>query len=119
MPDEKQEYVGWAILELMGHRRIAGFVCQAEMYGAAMLRIDIPNTDGTTAATQFYGGASIYCLTPTTEEIARAVAMRTQPQPVQRWEMAPPVSAKEEAQLPYGDGYDPDDDHDYTDDETD
>lgn len=80
-------FEGWAIVELMGHRRLAGFVSQAEMFGSALLRIDIPGGGGGLNATQFYGGNSIYCLSPTTEEIARAFAMRNQPSPVQRWEL--------------------------------
>lgn len=114
----EKPFEGWAILELMGHRRLAGFISQVEMFGAAMLRIDVPGPDevctlcggglaeaisdagpvpceacqGTgrkhvIAATQFYGGSSIYCLTPTTEETARAFALRNQPAPVQRWEL--------------------------------
>jgi hypothetical protein len=38
-------------------------------------------------ATQFYGGSSIYCLTPTTEEVARGVATRARPTPVHAWEL--------------------------------
>jgi hypothetical protein len=59
------------------------------MFGTVLLRIDVPGEDGT-VATQFYGGSSIYCLTPTTEEIAHAVALRNQPEPATRWELAPP-----------------------------
>jgi len=47
----------WAILELMGHRRLGGYVSQQEIAGAAMLRIDIPGEDGQPAATQFYSAA--------------------------------------------------------------
>lgn len=79
----------WAILELMGHRRIAGFVQQVEVFGAAMCRIDIPAADGK-MTTQLYGGSSIYCLTPTTEEIARRLAAQNQPRPVSPYELLPP-----------------------------
>lgn len=77
-------YEGWAILELMGHRRLGGKVSEALVAGAPMLRIDIPSEP---PATQFYGGNSIYCLTPTTQEIATALAKRARPEPVQRWEL--------------------------------
>lgn len=77
-------YEGWAILELMGHRRLAGYVQEADQYGARMVRIDIPTEP---PATQFYGGNAIYCLTPTTEEIATAVACRNAPAPAHRWEL--------------------------------
>ena len=82
------KFEGWAILELMGHRRLAGYVREQEIAGTGMLRIDVPGEAGY-VATQFYSPAALYCLTPTTEEIARAVAKRAQPEPVQRWELPP------------------------------
>ena len=67
-------YAGWAILELMGHRRVAGQVREVTMYGACMLRVDIPAPEsGGVTVTQYYGGAAVYCLTPATEEAARKV----------------------------------------------
>ncbi len=74
--------------ELMGHRRLAGYVKAQEIAGAGMLRIDVPGDDGP-IATQFYSPAAVYCLTPTTETIARGVAKQSQPAPVQRWELPP------------------------------
>lgn len=76
----------WAILELMGHRRLAGRVTEEEVAGVNMLRIDVPRGDGFT--TQYYGAAAIYCITPTTEAVARDVASMNQPQPVSPWEVA-------------------------------
>lgn len=99
-------FEGWAIVELMGHRRLAGYVKPAPMFGTELLRIDIPGEDGP-EATQFYGGSSIYCLTPTTEEIARRVAASCKPEPVQRWELALPAPSKTHVVDP---DYDPDDD---------
>ena len=40
--------------------------------------------------TQFYSSAAVYCITPTTEEIARALGENSQPAPVSRYELAPP-----------------------------
>lgn len=79
------DFEQWAILELMGHVRLAGKVTEEEHFGAKLGRIDIPNGDGFT--TQWFSGGSIYRLTPTTEEIARGVALRNQPEPVHRWEL--------------------------------
>lgn len=84
--DEKAPFEGWAILELMGHRRLGGYVSEATVAGAGFLRIDVPGEDGP-AATQFYPPSSVYCLTPVTEAMARLVAVRNQPEPVQRWEL--------------------------------
>jgi len=95
----------WAIVELMGHIRIAGLVTEAEMFGSKLGRVDVPNGEGFT--TQFFNGSSLYRLTPTTEEIARSVAKGTQPEPVYRWEL-PEVkqittSDPPEAEYPYDD----------------
>ncbi len=81
--------IGWAILELMGHIRLAGYVTEEERFGSTVGRIDIPGPDGK-SVTQYFGGGSIYRLTPTTEEIARAVAERGSPAPVSRWELPAP-----------------------------
>lgn len=93
MGDTHEPYEGWTILELFGHRRLAGWVSEAELAGGKFIRIDVPGLDGhgprSTVATQFYGPAAIYAITPTTEAMARAVARTCQPEPVHRWEMPP------------------------------
>ena len=82
-----EAFASWAILELMGHRRLAGYVQAVEMGGGAFMRIDVPAADGGNKATQFYRPAAIYCITPTTEETARRVAAMAEPAPVQAWEL--------------------------------
>lgn len=105
---EAEGYEGWALLELMGHRKLAGKVSEQVIAGAALLRIDVP-TGPETSVTQFYGGSAIYCITPTTEEIARKVAVHYQPQPVTPWELrAPDVGRILPEPVDYAD--DPDDD---------
>ena len=73
-----------------------------------MLRIDVPGVDGALVATQFYSGAAIYCITPTTEEMAREVAASNQPAPVHRWEL-PPTPVREQIDDDDADDLDPDD----------
>jgi len=85
--ERSDKFDEWAILELMGHRRLAGKVTEASILGGALLRIDIPGKDGNFESTQFYGPQAIYCLTPTTEPIARAVAAQSHPEPISRWEL--------------------------------
>lgn len=86
-----EKFASWAILELMGHRRLGGYVQEVDLAGAGVLRIDIPATEGHAEATQFYPPGSLYCLTPTTEELARAVAARARPAPVHAYELPRPV----------------------------
>jgi hypothetical protein len=78
----------WAILELMGHVRLAGRISEETRFGVALGRIDIPkDLAGDEFTTQFFSGSSIYRLTPTTEAIARSIAKANQPAPVRRWEL--------------------------------
>lgn len=74
----------WAILELMGHRRLAGRVIEETIGGASFIQIDVPK-----GATQFYAPAAVYCITPTTEDLARRFAEGNRPQPVSRYDLPP------------------------------
>lgn len=76
----------WAIVELMGHVRVAGRVSEEERFGVKIGRIDIPQADGS-FVTQHFGGGSVYRITYVGEAEARAVALANRPQPVHSWEM--------------------------------
>jgi hypothetical protein len=88
--DGQPGFAEWVVLELLGHRRLAGWLTEQQIAGASFLRLDIPGADGHPGATQLYAPGSVYAITPTTEEIARKVAARSFPAPVQRWELAAP-----------------------------
>ena len=77
----------WVILELMGHRRLAGRVREVQVAGAGFLRLDIPATGGHGEQTQYISPSSVYAMHPTTQEIATAAAANFRPQPVSRWEL--------------------------------
>jgi hypothetical protein len=72
----------WAVVELMRHCRLAGMASEETIAGAAFLRLDIPSTP---PVTQFYSASAVYCITPTTEDIAHA-ATRS-PVPVSPYEL--------------------------------
>jgi hypothetical protein len=83
-------FEGWAILELMGHRKLGGYVREQNVAGAGFIRIDVPGKTGdASVATQFYAPGALYCLTPVAEDVARRFAATMQPEPVTRWELPP------------------------------
>jgi hypothetical protein len=82
---EAENYDGWYLVEVMGHRRLAGYVREVTLAGAGMLRIDVPSEPPTT---QFIPPASLYALTPIDEALARTLAVRYKPEPVSRYELA-------------------------------
>jgi|GEM_PF-1580645 hypothetical protein len=89
---EQAEFEGWVILELMGRRRLAGYLRCQQIGGAPFIRIDVPR-GADPSVTQMYRPEAIYCITPTTEVIARALGQRERPEPVSPFELrleAPP-----------------------------
>lgn len=108
----------WCVVELFGHQRFAGLLTQAD-WPPGFGRLDIPATPGHDAVTQLVNPSSIYRLTPTTQEIATAVAASCRPEPVHRWELesAAPVSAAPAPPDAWGTADDPFHDDDPDDDE--
>jgi len=88
MSEEKFE--GWVILELMGHKRLGGYLREQEIAGGVLLRLDIPAVDGKPGATQLYGLPAVYRITPTTEEVATLCVRANEPAPIARWELPAP-----------------------------
>jgi hypothetical protein len=92
MSSDKSEYEGPAIVELMGHQRIAGFVREVSIAGAGFLRVDVPSDPPTT---HYQSPSSLYRLTPTTEDIVRKLAQRWRPEPVSVYDL-PRLPARSE-----------------------
>jgi len=82
---EQNTYEGHAIVELMGHNVIAGYVSEQTIAGVAMLRVDVPKVGDREPFTKFFSGGAIYGITPTTQEIAERAAQRLQSRPVSEY----------------------------------
>jgi hypothetical protein len=87
--DASSLFEGWCLLELMGHRKLAGYVTETTVAGAGFIRIDVPGPDVAAVATQLYAPAAVYAITPIAEDLARRFALACQPEPVSRWELSP------------------------------
>lgn len=78
-------FATWGVVEIMGHRSLAGKISEQELFGSKFLRVDIPVEDagdGPPMVTQFYGGAAVFSLLPTSEEVARRSARTMRPDQV-------------------------------------
>jgi hypothetical protein len=101
MEQEQAKFEGWAVLEMMGHRKEIGFVTTEYFGGAALLRCDTPEMPdreftlkrpewmdvegkyrevpagsamqrkGTPAKTVYVAPGSLYAMTPVSEDTAR------------------------------------------------
>lgn len=101
MGESKPAFGSWAMLELMGHRRMAGYVSEVEMFGTTMVRLDMPQPDRDTPDTQFYSAAAVYCVTPMSEE------------EVQKYLRPPPLLAHRSLTERLDDAYGDDDEEEF------
>jgi hypothetical protein len=102
MPEQtdSQPFGEWCVVELLGHRRLAGYVQEVQLAGTGFLRLDIPPAGDDPGRTQFIAPGSVYALHPVGEETARRAAGAWRPAPVQRWELpATPPSREDIADL--------------------
>lgn len=90
--DDTNAFGTWAILELMGHVKLGGFVTEEERFGTKVGRIDVPGPNGM-ITTQYFGGSSLYRMTPCTAEVAKAYAVNNQPRPVHLFQLELPGTA--------------------------
>jgi hypothetical protein len=85
-----EAFEGWAIVELMGRRRIAGYVtADAPLLQATRLQVDIYDGDAPRPAAAQFTSYPVYCLTPCTEALARHLgrqALKTE-MPVAQWQL--------------------------------
>lgn len=72
----------WAVVEVMGHNRYAGRVSEQALGGCAFVRVDVPAVDDRPAFTKLLGQASIFAITPCSEETATAVAAQCCDRPI-------------------------------------
>lgn len=84
-PPREPEPAVWAVVELMGHVRLAGRLSEEEKFGGKLGRLDIPQEDGS-FVTQFFGAGSVYRITVVAEAVARHVAKGASPAPVSPWD---------------------------------
>lgn len=112
--EQSAGFSGWAVIEIMGHKRFAGFVSEQLIAGSALVRVDVPETKhrrhtygapGDVAAreitkpaySKLIGVASIYCITPCDEAIARRAAVE-----IERYNDPLPVQLPVERQIAAG-----------------
>lgn len=85
MREEREGF--WAVVEIMGHKRYAGFVSEHVIGGASFVRVDVPACDDKAAFSKMFGASSIYCITPVTEDVARGVAGQIREEPITPWDI--------------------------------
>ena len=83
--EEKKEF--WAIVSLMGHTQLAGFLSEYTMGGCSFLKLTIPETSKQPEWTRLFKDNSVYSIDPVTEDIARYRAEGLNVSPLSIWEV--------------------------------
>lgn len=93
MEQQNQPVAMWAVVEVLGHVRLAGWLTEQTIAGTAFVRVDVPELaavdtvyqkrEALPAFTKLIGGGSIYSITPCTEAVARRAAETFRVIPVQ------------------------------------
>ena len=118
--EQGEKFDSWGIVEVMGHKKFAGHITEQTIAGSALIRVDVPAVKigerDLNPFSKLIGVGSVYCITPTTEEVARKAA-----EAIARHDSDPlPVYIPETRQIPAAtdavtvpsdddddDGYDP------------
>lgn len=75
----------WAVVEIFGHKRFAGFVAEQVFANETFVRIDVPATKDNAAFSKLFGAKAIYGITPCEEAVARAYAEALREKPLEAW----------------------------------
>lgn len=110
----------WAVVEIMGHKKFSGRVTEQSIGGVSFVRVDVPEValpERTLPAfSKLFGAGSIYCISPCTEETARAFAEQIRSESFQLYEAprlsAPQVNDDDDDDSPVFGHYCDDDDYD-------
>lgn len=139
MDTQQSSFTGWAVVEVFGHQRYAGYVTTEAFGQAVLFRVDVPPLEerervtkhyeyaghvsvppGSTVKeaavqgyTKFFGPGAIYALTPCTEDAAKKAVESMQSRKVSVIQLA------EERALPPREDEDVDDPNDFDDDDVD
>lgn len=86
-----EKFDEWAVVEIMGHKKYSGHVTEHAMGGSSFVRIDVPeitlnNGQNLAPFTKLFGAGSVYCISPVTEETARAFAAKLMAEGFSRFE---------------------------------
>ena len=91
---EDTKFEHWALVELMGHQRIAGLVSEVAVAGKGMIRVDVPDARGETLFTRFYSPDAVYCVSPTDKQIAIGLALKCASRPMNIYDLSRLIADK-------------------------
>ncbi len=93
MNHDQSPIPGFAVIDLMGHIRYAGYVSEELVAGVPMLRIAVPVGENTWEVT-YQSPASLYAIRPCTEDLARLLAAKHPLPAADAWDLSDELRQK-------------------------
>lgn len=89
----------WAVVELFGHSKIAGFCSEQNVAGNNMLRVDVPETEQMPGFSRFLNHGAIYAINPVDEFTAKKIAEGLNVRPIDSWDIKKVVEKMQQLRL--------------------
>lgn len=83
----EEKFEIWALVELMGHNKIAGLVTEHKFGNQSMLRVDVPAVGDVPSFTKIVAVGAVYAINPISETDARDYAALLKSKPLDIWDM--------------------------------
>ena len=83
----EEKFEIWALVELMGHNKIAGRVTEHKFGNQSMLRVDVPAVNNLPAFSKIIAVNAVYAINPLTEQDATEYAEQLKAKPLDVWDM--------------------------------
>jgi hypothetical protein len=79
-------FESWAVVDLFGHDKIAGYVTEISMAGKGFFRVDVPPMNGEEGYSKIFGPDAIYSMLPVaSKEVAMAACVSFAVRPLGTW----------------------------------
>lgn len=98
--NDNDKFDCWCIVEVFGHQKYAGRVSEQSVGGCNFVRVDVPAFEDHPAFTKMLGQASIFSMTPVTEDIARGIAQQLRNKPVSIYDLPSAASQRQLSMSP-------------------
>lgn len=79
---EPEKFESWALVEIMGHIKVAGMATTMNFGNTVMLKVDIPETQYQPSFSRMFGMSSIFSIIPVDEKTARLHAESYRSSPI-------------------------------------
>ena len=83
----EEKFEIWALVELMGHNKIAGRVTEHKFGNQSMLRVDVPAVGNLPAFSKIIAVNAVYAINPLAEQDATEYAGKLKATPLDVWDM--------------------------------